>query len=210
MSTTPPKKGKKRAPPSTPSGKLPAKTSRASSPTPTPSGEFQGWEPPPRTSDQPVKSLEERQTPRRTRKATPATGEPSTASQMDVSEEPGLEYTDAPADPTPAPTLSFATVEEKMDDADAESSFQELIDWLRYLAQHQEQRGRLVDLLSEATSTLRDLSGIPGPGKPASYAAATATSAPASSVPKCSAAAPPTVKQKKRQIQNALNRLLLG
>ena len=65
---------------------------------------------------------------------------------MDVSEEPGLEYADAPADSTPAPTLSFATVEEKMDDADAESSFQELIDWLRYLAQHQEQRGRLVNL----------------------------------------------------------------
>src|ERR1700756_5823451 len=32
MSTTPPKKGKKRAPPSTPTGRPPAKASRASSP----------------------------------------------------------------------------------------------------------------------------------------------------------------------------------
>src|SRR6201994_4290409 len=145
-------------------------------------------------------------TPRRQRKATPAPAEPFPASQMDVSKETGLEYADAPASSTPAPSLSFATVEEKMDDADAESSFQELIDWLRYLAQHQEQRGRLIDLLTEATSTLRDLSGIPGSGKPASYAAATAMSAPAPSCPKQSENAPPTVKQKKRQIQNAHNR----
>src|ERR1700759_2382033 len=34
MSTTPPKKGKKRAPHSTPTGRPPAKTRRASSPTP--------------------------------------------------------------------------------------------------------------------------------------------------------------------------------
>src|ERR1700759_5421889 len=33
MSTTPPKKGKKRAPPSTPSGRPPAKASRPSSPS---------------------------------------------------------------------------------------------------------------------------------------------------------------------------------
>src|ERR1700760_3417863 len=205
MSTTPPKKGKKRAPPSTPSGKPPAKTSRASSPTPEPSGEFRGWEPPPRPSDQPVKSLEERQASARRRKATPAPADPSTASQMDVSEEPVLEYADAPAPPSHANTLSFATVEEPMDDADAESSFQEMIDWLRYLAQHQEQRGRLITLLTEATSTLRDLSGTPARVEPASSAAAAATSAPAKPATKNPAAAP-TVKQKKRQIQNTLNR----
>src|ERR1700759_1549047 len=204
MSTTPPKKGKKRAPPSTPSGKPPAKTSRASSPTPEPSGEFRGWEPPPRPSDQPVKSLEERQASARKRKATPAPTDPSTASQMDVSEEPALEYADAPAPPSHANTLSFATVEEPMDDADAESSFQEMIDWLRYLAQHQEQRGRLITLLTEATSTLRDLSGPPARVEPASYTAAAATSALAKPATKKPAAAP-TVKQKKRQIQNALN-----
>src|ERR1700759_4367125 len=98
MSTTPPKKGKKRAPPLTPSGKPPAKTSRASSPTPAPSGEFRGWEPPPRNpSDPPVKSLEERMTPRRQRKATPAPAEPPSASQIDVSKEQELEYADTPA-----------------------------------------------------------------------------------------------------------------
>src|ERR1700759_57859 len=110
MATTPPKKGKKRAPPSTPSGKPPAKTSRASSPTPEPSGEFRGWEPPPRNpSDPPVKPLEERQASARKRKTTPAPADPSPASQMDVSEEPVLEYADAPVPPSHATTLSFAT-----------------------------------------------------------------------------------------------------
>src|SRR6201995_3843684 len=55
-------------------------------------------------------------------------------------------------------------------------------------------------------STLRDLSGTPGPVGPASYAAVAATSAPTTTAPRRSATAPPTVKQKKRQIQNALNR----
>src|ERR1700760_2104858 len=46
----------------------------------------------------------------------------------------------------PSPPLfphlpSFTTVEEKMDNADVESSFQEFINWLWYLTQHQEQRG---------------------------------------------------------------------
>ena len=65
--------------------------------------------------------------------------------------------------------------------------------------------GAPIDLLSKATSTLWDLSGISGMGKPGSYAAAAAISALATPATKCSAATPPTVKQKKQQIQNALS-----
>ena len=102
-------------------------------------------------------------------------------------------------------SLAFASVEEDMDDEEAESSFKELLDWIRYLAQHQGQRGRLIDLFTVATSSLRDLSGIPELEKPASYAAAAATSAPRPTGPKRGNNAP-TAKQSKRQIQNAVNR----
>src|ERR1700759_736890 len=194
MSTMPPKKGKKRAPPSTPSGRPPAKASRPSSPT-----ESQ-------------------------RSGTPRAAT-STLTQSDLHDIPALGSTsgrpgqlapaapmeeDHPHDRGPNPpldddTTAFATVEDDMDDDEAESSFKELLDWMRYLAQYKGQRGRLTDLLNAAVSSLRSLSGDTGEKKPASYAAAAAMSAPAA---KASAKSRPAqmVKQTKRQIQHAVTR----
>jgi hypothetical protein len=38
-----------------------------------------------------------------------------------------------------------------MDDDEAESLFKELLDWMRYLAQHKGQWGRLINLFTAAT-----------------------------------------------------------
>ena len=105
----------------------------------------------------------------------------------------------------PAETLSFATVEEDMDDEEAESSFKELLDWMRYLGQYKGRRGRLTTLLSAAVENLRELSGETGGRKPASYAEAAATSAPR---PNYSTKPRPaqTAKQSRRQIKHAITR----
>ena len=36
----------------------------------------------------------------------------------------------------PADTVSFATVEDNIDDEEVETSFKELVDWMRYLGQY--------------------------------------------------------------------------
>src|SRR6266478_7815287 len=69
-------------------------------------------------------------------------------------------------------------VEDALDNDKAESSFKELLDWMQYLAQHKEQRGRLLDLMSIAAASLRDLTGLEEERQPASYASVAATSAP--------------------------------
>jgi hypothetical protein len=77
--------------------------------------------------------------------------------------EEDLEYVPGDGAEDSEDPLAFTTVEDDLDEVEAESSFKELLDWMRYLAQHQGQRRRLIDLLSVATDSLRDLSGIPGP-----------------------------------------------
>src|SRR6201994_945263 len=94
-----------------------------------------------------------------------------------------------------------------MDKEDAESSFKELLDWMRYLAQHKGQQGRLTNLLTEAVSSLRALSGETGATKAASYAAAAATSAAQPTGPSKPKPRPAqTVKQSKRLIQHPVPR----
>src|SRR6201995_1155499 len=202
MSTTPPKKGKKRAPPSTPTGRPPAKTSRASSPTPhTGDDALTGSAPSVNPSALP---------------AIPPFPHPSGSSSApsrgptDVFSQRGgdsaMAGDDEEGSPTPpAETVSFATLEDDMDDEEAESSFKELLDWMRYLGQYQGRRGRLTTLLSAAVENLRELSGETGGRKPASYAEATATSAAPS---KTSAKPRPaqTARQSRRQIKHAITR----
>src|ERR1700759_4739994 len=199
MSTTPPKKGKKRALPSTPTGRPPAKASRASSPARTgedapsgfastlnpsvlpaippfrpPAGSSAGWRPAFEFIEEP--------------------------SEQEETETAGMEPDNADD------TLAFTTGDEDIDESEANNSFNELASWIRYLAQYKGQRGRLTTMFEEATSSLWALSGSSGRVNPASYAAAAATSAaPPPLAPKRSTA-PPTARQTKRSIQNAVNR----
>ena len=109
-----------------------------------------------------------------------------------------------PQSPTPEPDpIAFTTVETELNDDEAASSFKEVLDWLRYLAQHRGQRGRLLDLLATATSSLQDLMGTVGMEAKAMYAVAAASTAPQPRLPKRVATAP-TAKQSKRHIQNAI------
>jgi hypothetical protein len=136
MDTTP-RKGKKRAPPSTPTGRPPAKASRPSSPSDDPLGEmFDALSSPtPATS-----ALPETPSFRRKAKATSHHG-------TDMPFTPAAMTVDPPRASTPAPEfdpLAFTTVDDELDDEEASSSFKELTDWLRYVAQHKGQRGRLL------------------------------------------------------------------
>src|ERR1700759_195038 len=75
---------------------------------------------------------------------------------------------------------------------------------MRYLAQHKEQRGRLLDLFTVAISSLWDLPGTGVPEKPAvpaTYTSATATSSPTPRPPSKGTAAPTT-----KHIQHAITR----
>jgi hypothetical protein len=72
--------------------------------------------------------------------------------------------------------FSISTNENEMADEETESSFKELQDWTRYIAQHQGQRQRLLEFTVEVATLLRDLMGVPEEQKPTSYAAAAATS----------------------------------
>ena len=109
--------------------------------------------------------------------------------------------TDRSSTPVPDP-LAFTTVEDEIDDDEAESSFKELLDWMRYLAQHKGQRGRLLDLMSVAADSLRDLTGSEGDRQPASYASVAATSAPRHPKSPKKATSAPTTKH----IQHAVTR----
>src|SRR6266568_1683653 len=195
MSSTPPRKGKKRLQPQTPSSKLPAKASRPSSPDYTAWMESQLSPKPTLRKSVPPAASSSQSTAGNPR--TPPT--PTRASSVD----PMVEDPRAPS-PEPDP-IAFTTVDTTLNDDEAESSFKELLDWMRYLAQHKEQRGRLSDLFTAASSSLRDLMGTVGMGEKATHAAAAATTAPQPRLPKRAAIAP-TTKQAKRHIQNAVTR----
>src|ERR1700759_1873330 len=193
MSTTPPKKGKKRAPPSTPTGRPPAKASRASSPARTNEDAPSGFAPTLNPSDLPAIP------PFRPSAGSSAGLQPA----FKFIEEPAQQEGSEPEGPEPDnDNLAFTTVDDDIDESEANDSFNELASWIRYLAQYKGQRGRLTSLFDEATSSLRALSGDSGRVKPASYAAAAATSAaPPLSAPKRPATLP-TQRQTKRSIQN--------
>src|ERR1700759_4697649 len=197
MSTTPPKKGKKRAPPSTPTERPLAKASRASSPARTedaPSGFA------PRSYSSVLPEIP----PFRSPGSTSAGLQPAFEFIEDPSAQEGTEQEGHEPD-NADDTLAFTTVDDDIDESEANDSFNKLASWIRYLAQYKGQQGRLTSLFDEATSSLRALSGDSGQVKPASYAAAAATSAPPSSGSR-RPTAPPTARQSKRSIQNAVNR----
>jgi hypothetical protein len=119
---------------------------------------------------------------------------------------------DPPRSPTPAPEddpISFTTVDETLSDEDATSAFKELLDWMRYLAQHTEQRERLADLLGAARESLGTLMGPEGdPSHTPTYANVAATSATQQPAPRRAQATTGTrtVKPARRQIQHAITR----
>src|SRR6201995_5967136 len=200
MSTTPPKKGKKRSPPPTPTGRPPANTSRASSPTP-----HTGDDAPTGLAHLFIPSAPPAISPSRQPSGGPSalpTGHADVSSQRGGEESMAADEEEGAPTP-PATTVSFATVEEDMDDEEAESSFKELTDWMRYLGQHKGRRGQLTTLLIAAVENLRALSGETGGKKPASYAEAAATSAPQ---PNYSTKPRPaqTARQSRRQIKHAI------
>jgi hypothetical protein len=82
--------------------------------------------------------------------------------------------TDLPQAPVP---FVIPTVDDEIDDDEANSSFQELTSWVRYLAQHRGQRRRLLSLTTEVVESLRDLLGEPEGARTATYASVAATSA---------------------------------
>jgi hypothetical protein len=201
MTTTPPKKGKKRAPPSTPTGRPPAKASRPSSPF-EPFGEL---------LDEPASSPSTSALPaippfRRTAKAT------RVHSGNTPLRTPTAMTVDPPRSPTPAlenDPIEFTTVDETLSDEDATSAFKELLDWMRYLAQHVEQRDRLADLLGEARESLRTLRGTErDPSHTPTYAHVAATSATQQSAPRRAqnTTGSRTAKPARRQIQHAITR----
>jgi hypothetical protein len=118
---------------------------------------------------------------------------------------------DSPRSPTPTPEddpISFPTVEDELDDDEAAASFKEFLDWMRYLAQHKGQRGRLLSLLGEAKESLKGLMGLEEtPSHPATYASA-AAAAIHTPGPRKAQTAPRPAKAKPRltHIQNAVNR----
>src|SRR6266704_3334264 len=195
MSSTPPRKGKKRLQPQTPTGKPPAKASRPSSPDYTAWMESQlGPKPTLKTSVPPAVS------PSQSISGNPRTPPTPTRSS---SAAPMVED---PRSPSPDhDPIAFTTVETEIDDDKAASSFKECLDWLRFLAQHKGQWGRLLDLLNTASLSLRDLIGSVGTGEKATYAAAAASTAPQPRLPKRVTTAL-TAKQNKRHIQNAVTR----
>src|ERR1700759_742969 len=152
MSSTPPKKGQKRPAPQTPRGKPPAKASRASSPT-----EITEFDDPFTGRPAPSKIGAIPSIPLFQPRAGPSQTQPATPTAADEMDEDPIEYADER--PESPDALAFETVQDPMDEADAESSYKEVLDWMRYLAQHKEQRGRLLDLFTVAIASLRDLPG---------------------------------------------------
>jgi hypothetical protein len=179
MSSTPPRKGQKRPAPQTPSDKPPPKASRPSSPT-TPTRQSTSG------SRAARRGLQREDIP----VLRAGTG------LVDLSDlDPAAMATDEPS------RFTVQTTDDEIDDEEAESSFKELTDWTRYVAQHKGQRQRLLAFTVEVASLLRDLMGLPEEGKPTSYAAAAATSAPGPRFPKKATPAPTT-----KHIQHAITR----
>jgi hypothetical protein len=207
--STPPRKGKKRAPPSTPTGRPPAKASRPSSPL-----EYIG-------GFSPALHAEAEDIRRRNPGITPDIPpyRPTTSSRASERQNTPPTPTrqaamsiDPPRSPTPDPEfeldVNFTTVDEHLDEDASSSAFKELLDWMRYLAQHAEQRERLHDLLGVARDSLRDLMG-PGedPGHAATYAHV-AASATQQSKPRRAqtSSGSRTAKPARRHIQHAITR----
>ena len=88
--------------------------------------------------------------------------------------------------------FTIPSVEGALQDDEVESSFKELHDWTRYIAQHQEQRQRLLCFTAQVMDSLKALLGGTEGEKPATYAAAAATSAPRPRNPKKAGAIPTT------------------
>jgi hypothetical protein len=142
MSSAPPRKGKKRPAPQTPSGRPPAKASRPSTPTAS-------------TSDHPL-ALEAEELRRKNPGVSPEIPpfRPRSGASK-TSSTPTRESTAVPMDedrgtsPLSDSTLAFTTVETEIDDDEAELSFKEMLDWMRYIAQHKGQRACLLDLTDQ-------------------------------------------------------------
>jgi hypothetical protein len=127
---------------------------------------------------------------------------PAAPTDADEMDEDPIEYADEPLDEPDA--LAFETADKPLDDAEAESSYKELLDWMCYLAQHKEQRGRLLDLFTAAIASLRDLPGSGEPEKPAvpaTYASVIASAMPKPRPSKKGKSAPST-----KHIQHAITR----
>jgi hypothetical protein len=195
MSSMPPRKGKKRPAPQTPTGKPPVKASRPSTPTAS-------------TSEHPL-ALEAERLRRQNPGVTPAI--PPFRPRSEVPQAPPTPTgetsavpmdTDRASSPVLDSHLAFTTVDAEIDDDEAESSFKELLDWMRYLAQHRGQRARLLDFTSVAAASLQDLMGLEEERQPVSYAAVAATSAaPKPRSPKKATSAPTP-----KHIQHAITR----
>ena len=134
MSTMPPKKGKKRQEPPTPSGKPPPAKGRPGPATFDTSGrlsplqgDFSGNTFPPADPFAPGAPTQGASS------ATPTSGEQTAPMDTGDSE----------------PAFAIPTVTTEIDDAEAESSFKELQDWTRYIAQHPGQRARLLHFTAE-------------------------------------------------------------
>src|SRR6266571_3301210 len=183
MSTTPPKKGKKRQAPQTPSGKPPVKASRASTPNPA------------QTESvllSPTLGVLPAIPPFR----------PSAGSSRSPPTPRGGSPTPMATDEASLPTVfHIPHMEAVLDDEEAEKLFKELQDWVKYIAQHQGQQRRLLQLTTVVVNSLKDLLGEPEEAKLTSYAAAAATSALRPSFPK-QARKTPTSKT----IQHAITR----
>src|SRR6266704_2902990 len=141
MSSTPPRKGKKRLQPQTPTGKPPAKASCPSSPGYTMWMESQLSPKPTLKTSVPPAASPSQSTSGTSRTPPTPTRSSSVAPMVEDLWSPSPEH-----DP-----IAFTTVDTALNDNEAESSFKEVLDWLHYLAQDREQRGRLSDLLAVAS-----------------------------------------------------------
>jgi hypothetical protein len=192
MSTTPPTKGKKRPAAQTPSGKPAAKASKASTPT----------RPPGQRPLDPLVLEGIRQSfgsaASASTSSNPQYEELENIPSPDAGTPTASMDTDLPQAPVP---FVIPTVDDEIDDDEANSSFQELTSWVRYLAQHRGQRQRLLSLTTEVVESLRDLLGEPEGAKTATYASVAATSAPRPRQPKKASRAQTT-----RTIQHAITR----
>src|SRR6266704_1820352 len=175
MSTTPPKKGKKRQAPQTPSGKPPAK-GRPDPSSYAISAEHSAFIDRVAGTSSPAVPLATRLPTR------PTTPTPS---------DPGSDNAPMLTDNEPS-SFTIPSVEGALNLDEVESSFKELHDWTRYIAQHQEQCQRLYAFTAQVMDSLSTLLGEAEGGKPASYAAAAATSAPRPRIPKKAGAIPTT------------------
>ena len=98
-------------------------------------------------------------------------------------------------------SFTIPSVEGALQEDEVESSFKELHDWTCYIAQHKEQHQRLLSFTAQVMDSLKTLLGGEEGEKPASYAAAAATSAPRPRNPKKAGAAPTT-----KILQHAITR----